>query len=142
MENIKNFYSGYGDMPPWGDGPKQHKIEKEGRKYIEDNFPLLDKFLRCTVHNVNENPKSDVAGASEFFSKETDFKTKVNTGSETKHKLLQREVPNLSGRNSAYQDHHQTFQVSQGSDTITVVVAGFFCSSRCHFNCRCQQLKT
>jgi hypothetical protein len=47
MQNVKNFYS-YGDMPPWGNGPVQGKIHS-GRSYIEDNFPLTDKFLTCTV---------------------------------------------------------------------------------------------
>lgn len=47
MQNVKNFYS-YGDMPPWGQGPVQGKIHS-GRSYIEDNFPLTDKFHTCTV---------------------------------------------------------------------------------------------
>jgi cyclophilin family peptidyl-prolyl cis-trans isomerase len=46
-DNVKKFYS-YGDMPPWGEGPVQGKIFS-GRSYIEDNFPLTDKFSTCTV---------------------------------------------------------------------------------------------
>jgi len=49
MEDVvAAFYSGYGDMPPWGKGPEQQPIY-DGPKYIEDNFPLLDKFTTCTV---------------------------------------------------------------------------------------------
>lgn len=48
MENVKNLYSGYGDGPPFGKGPAQGKIHS-GRRYIEENFPLLDYFKTCTV---------------------------------------------------------------------------------------------
>jgi len=48
MENVKNFYSDYGDGPPFGKGPAQGKIHS-GRRYIEENFPLLDHFKTCTV---------------------------------------------------------------------------------------------
>ncbi|KAL7566453.1 hypothetical protein ACA910_000931 [Epithemia clementina (nom. ined.)] len=47
MENAKQFYS-YGDMPPWGKGPVQGKIY-DGPQYINDNFPLIDKFKSCSV---------------------------------------------------------------------------------------------
>mmetsp|Transcript_20477 Transcript_20477/g.19703 ORF Transcript_20477/g.19703 Transcript_20477/m.19703 type:complete len:274 (-) Transcript_20477:397-1218(-) len=49
FENVKNFYGGYGDMPPWGKGPTQQKIRHQGRKYMEENFPLTDSFLKCHV---------------------------------------------------------------------------------------------
>lgn len=47
-EVVLQWYQGYGDMPPWGKGPEQQPIY-DGPKYIEDNFPLLDKFLTCKV---------------------------------------------------------------------------------------------
>ncbi|KAL9191019.1 hypothetical protein ACHAXT_000725 [Thalassiosira profunda] len=52
MEKVRNFYSGYGDMPPWGKGPEQGPIRNRGSKYIEENFPLLDRFETCTVERV------------------------------------------------------------------------------------------
>lgn len=51
MENAQQFYS-YGDMPPWGKGPKQGQIYS-GPDYINDNFPLIDKFETCTVKRIN-----------------------------------------------------------------------------------------
>lgn len=41
---------GYGTIhwKAWGKGPVQGKIYN-GPQYIEDNFPLIDKFLECTV---------------------------------------------------------------------------------------------
>ena len=32
--------------------PQQGPIRNQGSKYIEDNFPLLDKFNTCTVKRV------------------------------------------------------------------------------------------
>ena len=33
-------------------GPQQGPIRNQGSKYIEDNFPLLDKFNTCAVKRV------------------------------------------------------------------------------------------
>jgi len=59
---VKKFYS-YGDMPPWGKGPTQGKIHA-GPSYIEDNFPLTDKFMSCKVqrHNSNADVPAEESG--------------------------------------------------------------------------------
>ncbi|KAL3809446.1 hypothetical protein ACHAXA_007788 [Cyclostephanos tholiformis] len=54
MENVRKLYS-YGDMPPWGNGPQQGPIRNQGSSYVEKNFPLLDKFLTCTVSRVDSS---------------------------------------------------------------------------------------
>jgi hypothetical protein len=51
MENVQKLYS-YGDMPPWGAGPVQQKIHGHP-EYIEENFPLTDKFHHCKVERLN-----------------------------------------------------------------------------------------
>lgn len=56
MENVYNFYSGYGDMPDYGNGPIQAKIHS-GPEYIETDFPKLDRITTCTVQRVQ--PKQD-----------------------------------------------------------------------------------
>jgi len=58
MDAAEQFYS-YGDMPPWGKGPVQGKIYN-GPQYIEENFPLIDRFLKCTV----ERRESSAAGVA------------------------------------------------------------------------------
>ena len=55
MENVKQFYEKYGDMPPWGEGPEQWRIEEEGVEYMEQNYPLMDKFETCTVKILYPN---------------------------------------------------------------------------------------
>ena len=52
MEHIRGLHS-YGDGPP-GKGPAQGKIHT-GRKYIDENFPLLDSFETCTVERSEKN---------------------------------------------------------------------------------------
>lgn len=55
MDHVNAFYS-YGDMPPWGKGPVQGKIHS-GRKYIDENFPLTDKFITCSVERSGKEEK-------------------------------------------------------------------------------------
>ena len=52
MDVVKRLNSSYGDMPPWGNGPEQHKISSLGRAYIEKEFPDLDEILRCSVERM------------------------------------------------------------------------------------------
>jgi len=40
-------------------GPQQGPIRNQGSKYIEDNFPLLDKFNTCTVKRVTSLTDAD-----------------------------------------------------------------------------------
>ncbi|KAI2511147.1 peptidyl-prolyl cis-trans isomerase [Fragilaria crotonensis] len=48
MERIQKLHSYAGIKYPWGDGPVQAKI-RSGSSYMEENFPLSDKFLNCKV---------------------------------------------------------------------------------------------
>lgn len=61
MDNVRNLYSEYGDMPPWGKGPQQGPIRNRGSSYIEQDFPMLDKFETCTVTRTNTDPKEEIA---------------------------------------------------------------------------------
>jgi cyclophilin family peptidyl-prolyl cis-trans isomerase len=58
MDHVNAFYS-YGDMPPWGKGPVQGKIHA-GRSYIDENFPLTDKFVTCSVERSGKAKKEVV----------------------------------------------------------------------------------
>lgn len=60
MDNIKKLNHEYGDGAPWGKGPTQHKINTLGNRYIEEEFPHLDKFLTChVIHDEENNNKED-----------------------------------------------------------------------------------
>lgn len=59
MDTLLNLNHEYGDMPPWGKGPEQHKIRSGGLEYIEKNFPHLDKFLTCHVIHHEESKSEE-----------------------------------------------------------------------------------
>lgn len=114
MENLKNCYSGYGDLPT------QHRIEREGRKYIESEYPLLDKFLRCTVHEGGDDLKADKTRAAD----ESSGGRRMNVQGEISSLQKERLGSHPSGGKSAYQDHHQKMQSLQETDVVALIAAG------------------
>lgn len=73
---VKEFYSRYGDMPPWGNGPVQQKIHgPDGLSYITENFPHLDHMLEC---HVIRKPPSDANSVQE--DTDTDVHRELLTG--------------------------------------------------------------
>jgi hypothetical protein len=44
MEVVQQFYSGYGEGAPGGNGPDQSRVTNEGKPYLDKNFPLLDSI--------------------------------------------------------------------------------------------------
>ena len=49
MENVLNFYTGYGEGAPNGSGPDQAAIADIGNDYLEHHFPKLDKIKKAEV---------------------------------------------------------------------------------------------
>jgi peptidyl-prolyl cis-trans isomerase A (cyclophilin A) len=55
MDIVDQLYRGYGDGAPRGKGPDQSRIRNEGNKYLDADFPQLDKVIKATV--LEEPPK-------------------------------------------------------------------------------------
>lgn len=50
MQVVDQLYSGYGDDPGMGGhGPSQDRVTKEGKPYLDKNFPKLDSIKTATV---------------------------------------------------------------------------------------------
>jgi len=49
MEVVQQFYSGYGEGAPGGNGPNQGRITNEGKAYLDKNFPLLDSIKTAVI---------------------------------------------------------------------------------------------
>jgi peptidyl-prolyl cis-trans isomerase A (cyclophilin A) len=49
LDNVQNFYMGYGDGPPSGNGPDQAAIADIGNAYLEEHFPKLDYIKTAQV---------------------------------------------------------------------------------------------
>lgn len=49
MPMVDAFYSGYGEGPPRGLGPRQSQMAAQGNAYVEYNFPKLDMITRAAI---------------------------------------------------------------------------------------------
>jgi peptidyl-prolyl cis-trans isomerase A (cyclophilin A) len=49
MEAVEKLYGGYGEWSPPGRGPEAARIQRQGNKYLDTQFPRLDKLKKVTV---------------------------------------------------------------------------------------------
>jgi hypothetical protein len=52
MDVVDSFYSGYGDVAPFGNGPKQSELYARGNLYVDGVFPHLDKIESCSLMRI------------------------------------------------------------------------------------------
>eukprot|EP00603_Paraphysomonas_imperforata_P014021 CAMPEP_0114458108 /NCGR_PEP_ID=MMETSP0104-20121206/4514_1 /TAXON_ID=37642 ORGANISM="Paraphysomonas imperforata, Strain PA2" /NCGR_SAMPLE_ID=MMETSP0104 /ASSEMBLY_ACC=CAM_ASM_000202 /LENGTH=200 /DNA_ID=CAMNT_0001630687 /DNA_START=40 /DNA_END=642 /DNA_ORIENTATION=- len=51
---VDSLHTGYGDIPPYGKGPDQQQLYRQGNSYIREQFPLTDFIQRCRVKGKDE----------------------------------------------------------------------------------------
>jgi peptidyl-prolyl cis-trans isomerase A (cyclophilin A) len=61
MDVVEQFYSGYGEGAPQGNGPDQGRIVNEGKAYLLKEFPILDTIKAAVI--VGEAPPAAAASA-------------------------------------------------------------------------------
>jgi peptidyl-prolyl cis-trans isomerase A (cyclophilin A) len=49
MNVVDTLYADYGEGPPSGSGPDQDEIQKQGKPYLDKNFPKLDYIKTTTL---------------------------------------------------------------------------------------------
>ena len=49
LDNVQNFYNGYGEGAPSGAGPDQAAIADVGTPYLEEHFPKLDVLQKAKI---------------------------------------------------------------------------------------------
>ncbi len=49
MEVFDKLYAGYGEWSPPGRGPEAARIQTQGNRYLDAQFPRLDRILRAAV---------------------------------------------------------------------------------------------
>ncbi|HEU4405267.1 MAG TPA: peptidylprolyl isomerase [Polyangiaceae bacterium] len=49
MKVVDSLYKGYGEGAPMGKGPDQGRVQSEGNKYLEKEFPLLDAVKEAKI---------------------------------------------------------------------------------------------
>ena len=52
MDVVDTFFAGYGEGAPSGNGPSQSRIQSEGNRYLNANFPRLDFVLDATIETT------------------------------------------------------------------------------------------
>ncbi len=57
MSVVEALYGGYGDGPPFGDGPDQNLITKKGEAYLSAKFPKLDEIKFASIVPLTLPPK-------------------------------------------------------------------------------------
>ena len=49
QDTLDNLYKEYGDIPPFGEGPDQQEIFREGNAYVREFFPHIDFIQSCSM---------------------------------------------------------------------------------------------
>lgn len=49
QSTLDSLYKGYGDIPPFGNGPDQTELHIQGNAYIRNLFPNIDFIHSCEV---------------------------------------------------------------------------------------------
>lgn len=63
-EALNNFYKGYGDIPPFGTGPDQQEIHREGNAYIHRLYPKTDFIKECRIAGSTEEVSDAILGGN------------------------------------------------------------------------------
>jgi len=83
MEIVDEFYSGYGDVAPFGTGPKQGELYARGNEYAKESFPKLDYIKSCHImQEIGDTALLDepVADVEQNLSKQTMAERKETQG--------------------------------------------------------------
>lgn len=58
---MDSLHTGYGDIPPYGKGPDQQQLYRQGNSYIREQFPLTDFIHSCRIMSEGESESEGVA---------------------------------------------------------------------------------
>merc|ERR1711862_319604 len=77
---VAKWYSSYGDMSPWGNGPDPQKIyQKDGYDvYLKQNFPLLSYIKKCEIVDYDADDSDDDDNRSLQMTKTPSLKMMKN----------------------------------------------------------------
>lgn len=112
-------------------GPQQGPIRNQGSNYIEDNFPLLDKFNACTVKRVtsltdNAVDADDDDDLDNEYTEQKEVKDKNNLNSRVhdhiKHTGTMRGSTVKDSRSLKEAKHTENISIGKISISIILVV--------------------
>jgi hypothetical protein len=88
MDVVDSFYAGYGDVAPFGNGPKQGELYSRGNAYVAAEFPNLDKIESCSLMRILGHDDDDGDNAND-----TDVAAGASHAAKSTTPLVQRELP-------------------------------------------------
>lgn len=82
MATLDNIYKGYGDIPPFGNGPDQQQIHRRGNAYVRDNFPMVTfiKSCRLITDTIEADFKRELTEAPQLKGGEGTTPLKLKVG--------------------------------------------------------------
>mmetsp|Transcript_11038 Transcript_11038/g.18522 ORF Transcript_11038/g.18522 Transcript_11038/m.18522 type:complete len:258 (+) Transcript_11038:42-815(+) len=80
QDTLDKLYKGYGDIPPFGNGPDQQEIHIQGNDYIRNLFPKTDFIKSCQVLPTPKKEGEAVAAAVEPAAGVNDDEVNMHRG--------------------------------------------------------------
>lgn len=135
---LDGLYKGYGDIPPFGNGPDQQQLQIKGNSYIRDNFPNTDFIFYCNI--VPDDASTEVGaniGSTGDTTGTTELHEYASTGDIENARMLLDEDRDfyLNARDAnGWQPIHEAvrsghtdmvkFLVAEGADCLSKTIRG------------------
>lgn len=98
QDTLDNLYKGYGDMPPFGEGPDQSQIFQQGNAYVRSLYPKIDFLNTCSL--IDSEPEAVEQEMheehSEFEPEDDDNGKPQEQGDVVNHDEVKKAVPDIA----------------------------------------------
>jgi hypothetical protein len=85
QDTLDNLYKGYGDMPPFGEGPDQSEIFRQGNAYVRSLYPKIDFLNTCSLIDLEPEEQEMHQDRSEFEPEDDDNEKVKEQGDVVNH---------------------------------------------------------
>jgi hypothetical protein len=76
QSTLNALYKGYGDIPPFGNGPDQQEIHRQGNGYVRSLFPQTDFIHSCHLVDPAAPAAEDAAAGDSSRAAEREAATR------------------------------------------------------------------
>jgi hypothetical protein len=82
QSTLNALYKGYGDIPPFGNGPDQQEIHHQGNGYVRSLFPQTDFIHSCHLIDPAAPAAEDAAAGDSARAAEREAATRQEEAAE------------------------------------------------------------
>jgi peptidyl-prolyl cis-trans isomerase A (cyclophilin A) len=117
---MDNIYKGYGDIPPFGNGPDQQEIFKYGNAYLRSKFPLVSYITSCNllIDEITFNGEDHHRELTEIPNTNEDAAAAADLEAGTAKTSLGMEHDHVHHREVLKHIHDKTARMAKAVDTI------------------------